>query len=275
MGCVTVKDPKTHKIKSQPNLIFFQVLLALILAALPPTAQGEPPPISTDRILQTNSPDILQPGYHQLETGFYSYETDRENNIKSKHTLLNNNLYRIGFREKMELRLALYGYNIQHAASGDDTGLSDAEISTKILLFDSSANRPKTTLNAGFTVPIGNDAFTSDKVDPFFSFIPSFSNLLPDSIYNDNSLGVSWNDSNADFKYATLWGHNLSESVIFYAEFFGAMAIDSGSNSYGFDWGLTWAIKNNVQLDFFAGNSLNDSATDFFINLGLSIRFPE
>ena len=92
MGCVTVKDPKTHKIKSQPNLIFFQVLLVLILTALSPTAQGEPPPISTDRILQTNSPDILQPGYHQLETGFYSYETDRENNIKSKHTLLNNNL---------------------------------------------------------------------------------------------------------------------------------------------------------------------------------------
>ena len=270
-----MEDPKTHKSRSQPNLIFLQVLLVLILVALSPNAHGESSPISTDRILQTNSPDILQPGYHQLETGFYSYETDRENNIKSKHTLLNNNLYRIGFLEKMELRLALYGYNIQHAASGDDRGLSDAEVSTKVLLFDSSANRPKTTLNAGFTLPIGNDAFTSDKVDPFFSFIPSFSNLLPDSIYNDNSFGVTWNDSNANFKYATLWGHNLSESVILYAELFGAMPIDSGSNSYGFDWGLTWAIKNNVQLDFFAGNSLNDSATDFFINLGLSIRFPE
>ena len=200
MGCVTVKDPKTHKSRSQPNLIFLQVLLVLILVALSPNAHGDSSPISTDRILQTNSPDILQPGYYQLETGFYSYETDRENNIKSKHTLLNNNLYRIGFREKMELRVALYGYNIQHASSGNDNGLSDAELSTKVLLFDSSANRPKTTLNAGFTLPIGNDAFTSNKVDPFFSFIPSFSNLLPDSIYNDNSLGVTWNDSNADFK---------------------------------------------------------------------------
>ncbi|MEC9422903.1 MAG: hypothetical protein VYC01_01005, partial [Nitrospinota bacterium] len=118
--------PRTHKSRSQPNLVFFQVLVVLILAVLSPKAHGEPPPISTDRILQTNSPDILQPGYHQLETGFYSYETDRENNIKSKHTLLNNNLYRIGFRETMELRLALYGYNIQHSTSGDDTGLSDA-----------------------------------------------------------------------------------------------------------------------------------------------------
>ena len=275
MGYFVVEDPKTRKSRAQPTLIFFQVLLVLILTAWSPNVEGESPPISTDRILQTNSPDILQPGYHQLETGFYSYETDRGNNIKSKHTLLNNNLYRIGFREKMELRFALYGYNIQHAASGNDNGLSDAELSTKVLLFDSSANRPKTTLNAGFTLPIGNDAFTSNKVDPFFSFIPSFSNLLPDSIYNDNSLGITWNDSNADFKYATLWGHNLSESVILYAEFFGAMPIDSGSNSYGFDWGITWAIKNNVQLDFFAGNSINDSATDFFLNLGLSIRLPK
>ena len=110
---------------------------------------------------------------------------------------------------------------------------------------------------------------------PFFSFIPSFSSFLPDQIYNDNSLGITWNDGNADFKYGTLWGHNLSESVILYAEFFGAIPTDSRSNSYGFDWGVTWAVKNNVQLDFFAGNSLNNSATDFFLNLGLSIRFPE
>ena len=257
------------------NHITTQTFALILLLAWTSNASGEPPPISTDRILQTNSPDILQPGYHQLETGFYSYETDKENNIKSKHTLLNNNLYRIGFREKMELRLALYGYNIQHAGSDDDSGLSDAELSTKVLLFDSSATRPKTTLNAGFTLPIGDDAFTSDQVDPFFSFIPSFSNLLPDSLYNDNSLGVTWSNGDADFKYGTLWGYNLSESVILYGEFFGAMPIDSGSNSHGFDWGLTWAVKNNVQLDFFAGNSLNDSATDFFLNLGLSVRFPE
>ena len=257
------------------NRITTQTFVLILLLAWTSNTSGEPPPISTDRILQTNSPDILQPGYHQLETGFYSYETDKENNIKSKHTLLNNNLYRIGFREKMELRLALYGYNIQHVGSDDDSGLSDAELSTKVLLFDSSATRPKTTLNAGFTLPIGDDAFTSDQVDPFFSFIPSFSNLLPDSLYNDNSLGVTWSNGDADFKYGTLWGYNLSESVILYGEFFGAMPIDSGSNSHGFDWGLTWAVKNNVQLDFFAGNSLNDSATDFSLNLGLSVRFPE
>ena len=257
------------------NRITTQTFVLILLLAWTSNTSGEPAPISTDRILQTNSADILQPGYHQLETGFYSYETDKENNIKSKHTLLNNNLYRIGFREKMELRLALYGYNIQHAGSDDDSGLSDAELSTKVLLFDSSATRPKTTLNAGFTLPIGDDAFTSDQVDPFFSFIPSFSNLLPDSLYNDNSLGVTWSNGDADFKYGTLWGYNLSESVILYGEFFGAMPIDGGSNSHGFDWGLTWAVKNNVQLDFFAGNSLNDSATDFFLNLGLSVRFPE
>ena len=268
-----MKDLKTSKSKLQPNLLF--LLLVIIFTAYAPDVEGEPAPISTDRILQTNSPDILQPGYFQLETGFYSYETDKENSIKSKHTLLNNTSYRIGFQEKMELRFGMYGYNFQHTGSGDDSGLSDAELSTKILLFDSSPSRPKTTLNTGFTLPIGNDPFKSNKLDPFFSFIPSFSSFLPDQFYNDNSLGITWNDGNADFKYGTLWGHNLSESVILYAEFFGAIPTDSRSNSYGFDWGVTWAVKNNVQLDFFAGNSLNNSATDFFLNLGLSIRFPE
>ena len=265
----------TRKNKSLSNGVVLPILLVLVFIGWSSNAEGDSPPISTDRILQTNSPDILQPGYHQLETGFYSYETDKENNIKSKHTLLNNNLYRIGFREKMELRLALYGYNIQHAGSDDDSGLSDAELGTKILLFDSNASRPKTTLNAGFTLPIGDDAFTSNKVDPFFSFIPSFSSHLPDAFYNDNSFGVTWSDANADFKYGTLWGYSISKAIILYGEFFGAVPIDNGSNSHGFDWGLTWAVKNNVQLDIFAGKSLNDSATDFFLNIGLSMRFPE
>ncbi len=255
--------------------IAIQLLFVLIFTTWSSNAEGDPPPISTDRILQTNSSDILPPGYYQLETGLYSYETDRENDVKSKHTMLNNTSYRIGFREKMELRLGLYGYNIQHVGTDDDSGLSDAELSTKILLFDRSASRPKTTLNAGISLPTGDDSFTSNKVDPFFSFIPSFSNFLPDSLYNDNSLGITWNDSNADFKYGTLWGHNLSESVILYGEFFGAIPIDGGSNSHGFDWGLTWAVENNIQLDIFAGKSLNDSATDFFLNMGISMRFPE
>ena len=72
------------------TLMLFLIWANKVLAA-------PPSPISTDRILQTNSADILQPGYFQLETGFYSYETDRGNNIKSKHIFLNNTLYRIEF----------------------------------------------------------------------------------------------------------------------------------------------------------------------------------
>jgi len=251
---------------------FFTVAFFLIWTI---NAFAGPSPISTDRILQTNSPDIIPPGYSQIETGYYSYETDKESNIKSQHILLNNTSYRIGFRKDMELRVGFYGYNLQHTGSEDNSGSSDGELSTKVLLMDGTGSRPKTTLNAGFSVPMGNNTFSSNRADPFFSFIPSFSHLLPDSIYNDNSLGITWNDANADFKFGTLWGRNISESVIFYGEFFGAIPIDSGSNSYGFDWGFTWALKNNLQLDIFAGNSLNDEATDFFINAGFSMRFPD
>ena len=264
-----------HKNPTHSNCFVVQVCVVILFSTWTYNALGEPPPISTDRILQTNSPDILQPGYSQIETGFYSYETDKENNVKSKHSFLNNTIYRIGFREDMELRVGLYGYNLEHVGSEDNSGVSDGELSTKILLLEGSESNPKTTLNAGFTVPTGNDAFSSDRADPFFSFIPSFTNLFPDSISNDNSLGITWSDANADFKYGTLWGYGISKSVTFYGEFFGSIPIDSGSNSHGFDWGFTWAVKNNLQLDIVAGNSLNDTATDFFMNAGLSMRFPE
>ena len=264
-----------HKTPSNKKHLATQAFVAVIFLMSTYNALGGPPPISTDRILQTNSVDILPPGYSQIETGFYSYETDKENNIKAKHSILNNTVYRMGFREKMELRVGFYGYNLEHVGSEDNSGSSDGELSTKVLLVEASESSPKTTLNAGFSVPMGNDAFSSDRADPFFSFIPSFTHLLPDSIYNDNSLGIAWNNANADFKYGTLWGLNISESVIFYGELFGSMPLDTGSNSHGFDWGFTWAVENNIQLDIFAGNSLNDNATDFFVNAGLSMRFPK
>ena len=78
----------------------------------------------------------------------------------------------MGFREKMELRVGFYGYNFQSIGSENDSGSSDAELSTKILLAGGSESSPKTTLNAGFTVPTGEDAFSSNTVDPFFSFLP-------------------------------------------------------------------------------------------------------
>ena len=257
------------------NRITTQTFVLILLLAWTSNASGEPPPISTDRILQGNSPDILQPGYFQIETGFYSYETDKENNLKSKHTILNSSSFRIGFRENLELRMGFYGYNFQHIGSEDDSGSSDSELSTKVLLLKASESSPKTTLNAGISVPTGDDSFSSNKVDPFFSFIPSFTHFLPESFSNDNSIGVTWNNANADFKYGTIWGYSISESVGFYGEFFGSIPIDSGSNSHGFDWGFTWAVKNNIQLDIFAGKSLNDPATDFFVNMGFSMRLPQ
>ena len=56
------------------NRITTQTFVLILLLAWTSNASGEPPPISTDRILQGNSPDILQPGYFQIETGYYSYE---------------------------------------------------------------------------------------------------------------------------------------------------------------------------------------------------------
>ena len=145
------KNP-THKDPTPKNRIVTQAFAAIFFLAWSNSAQGEPPPISTDRILQTNSVDILQPGHSQIETGFYSYETDKENNIKSKHLLLNNTSYRVGFREDMELRVGFYGYNLEHIGSEDNSGASDGELSTKILLLEGSESNPKTTLNAGFNL---------------------------------------------------------------------------------------------------------------------------
>ena len=85
-----------HKNFAHHYRITIQTFLSIFFLFWPFNVLGQPEAISTDRILQTNTVDILQPGYFQIETGVYSYETDRESNLKSNHNFLNNNFFQVG-----------------------------------------------------------------------------------------------------------------------------------------------------------------------------------
>jgi hypothetical protein len=60
-----------------------------------------------------------------------------------------------------------------------------------------------------------------------------------------------------------------------FVEFFGDIPTGSDERpANSFDGGLTFLMADNLQLDASSGAGLSDGADDWFLAVGLSVRFP-
>jgi hypothetical protein len=66
----------------------------------------------------------------------------------------------------------------------------------------------------------------------------------------------------------------LTERIGAYVEFFGDVGMSASGEAHSFDGGFTYLLRENLQLDLFAGVGLSDDADDWFAGTGVSFRFP-
>lgn len=221
----------------------------------PAAAQEE---LVTDRPDQTESAVTVAPGSIQVETGithtdFASFEV----------TEALGTLVRIGLAERLELRLGFDGYI---STSGPD-GLGDASVGAKFVLAEESGNSAQIALLVESSVPIGDDDVTSD------DYAPSARLALSRDFAEWGvglNVGAEFPEDDEILFYTLAAGRGLDEKNGVFFEVFG----DSES-SHSFDAGWTRLTRPNLQFDVAAGVGLSDEAPDWFVGVGLSVRFPE
>jgi len=223
----------------------------------------------TDRPDATESSSVIQPGYIQAELGWL-YTKGEEKSHEVPQTLL-----RIGVVDRVELRLGWAGYKNETSSGGAD-GVGDFEVGVKIFLAEEQGLRPEIALMGGVSVPSWDDDVASDEVDPGFRF--AFSHTLSDTFSLGYNLGAEWatedGDTLSSFIYTVAVGAGLSNRIGAYAEFFGDIGMSASGVVHSFDGGFTYLLRENLQLDAFAGVGLSDDADDWFAGTGLSFRFP-
>ena len=70
-------------------------------------------------------------------------------------------------------------------------------------------------------------------------------------------------------------GIGATDRLAFFTELFGATGLSaSGGPENAFDGGLTYLVRDNLQLDAAAGVGLSDAALDWFGLVGISYRWP-
>jgi hypothetical protein len=211
----------------------------------------------------------------QIESGFTYEKVDNSlSNVSFNYTLL-----RYGIVDNIELRMALQylgSYESLDGGDRDENGFGPIALGAKFLLLEKSEELPQLALLSTFLIPnTGHSAFEKDNLGAEFRLNGDYA--LNQAMTLSGNIGVSWSgvkeEDFAVWMYTTVISLGLSDKVGAFAELYGFIP-GKGKNDHRWDGGLTYAVNDDLQLDFSTGIGLSKVSPDFFISLGLSIRMP-
>ena len=238
-------------------------LLFLLFLASTAVAQGQDA-LTTERPGFSSSPYVLAPSVAQIEAGYQF--TDSGNDVDVELQNLPLLLVRYGLANNMELQVGWSGYAWADIGGNNIDGITDASVGIKWQVSDERSSVP-IALFAGLSIPIGDDNFTTDEVDPSVGAFWSYSSVL------DWFGTVVVSEPDDDTQISNALGINLPirEDVGGYVEYYGVYG--NGGPEHYLNGGLTYLSRLNLQFDAYLGFGLNDRSADLFVGGGLAYRF--
>ena len=233
------------------RLTFF---LALIIASSKILAQDTP--IFTDRPNVTDAVPLISPGTFQVELG-YAY-TDTENAVISgiKNQTIPNLSLKYGLFNWLELRV-LSNYLINKIPDIEtNRGITPITFSPKFGLLEQEGAIPRTSLVTNFTFPnVGTEAYQLDELNYGFRLLFEYGF---GKFTWTNSTGTDWpKGEGQSWAFTTVGGYAITDKLGTWLELFGTFNDDFGG--VGFDFGITYLVSPNFQLDIIFGNQIGGS----------------
>lgn len=229
--------------------------------------------IFTDRPGQTDAVYTMGKGYFQIESGFF-YGTDKGAGNKITASTTPNLMIKYGVIDRVEVKLFL---DVEHEKNEDkiavteskNSGLSSIRLATKVFLIEGDGWMPAASLTGILSLPnTGDKAFQHNDLNP--SIRLQMENSISDNLSLNYSIGGDWFDSSiSQGVYTIVLGSSFSDKLGGWAELYGTFSNDT-SDTFATDFGLAYLLTDYLQLDSSIGIGLNDAATDFFFNLGIS-----
>ncbi len=251
-------------------IIYFLLILPVFVFG-----QNLRPPLSTDRPDQTEAPDVVPRNYFQLETGVLLEKDKPEDNITVSTNNLATTLLRYGITETIELRLS--GAYIQmstqdKATISNDEGFAGINIGAKFHLFEQDGLVPQAGLIASVAFPFGNKIFIEDEIIPGILFAAA--HTITDWFSVSYNLAARYRDNqNSFYRYSLALGFQPIKKIGIFGEIFG-LVNKNNSPHHVIDFGMTYLVIPNLQLDTSYGFGVTDNTVDSFFNFGLSWRLP-
>jgi len=242
---------------------------------------------TTDRPDKTESPYTVDAGHMQLEMDLVSYSYDRRNpqhearRVQTLNILSTN--FKIGLLNNLDFQLVSDNFlwfreeDLRTNQADETTGAGDTTLRFKLNLWGNDGGKSAFGLMPFVTFPTAtNDLGVQDTE---FGLILPLALSLP----HDFSVGLMTEfdfvrDERDDLNF--IWvnsatvSHEIVKKLDGYVEIFTAVDPDRTSSAeITFDFGVTYAVNENVQLDAGLNIGVTREPDDWNPFVGLSIRY--
>ena len=243
------------------------ILILFIGIWVPVIAQD----IVTDRPDQTESSSAVERGSFQIESGILIEYTE-DNISTSRQILAPTTLFRYGILNGIEIRVLSQFESVNRTTTSEKfEGMSDLEIGTKINLLNKENISTEIAFLSHLILPTGSKNLTNDKVGMNNKF--SVSHALNKNLSLGYNVGYTYmGEGNGDLTYSLALGISINSNFGIYVEPYGRFA-EVDKHESNFDAGITYLVKNNLQLDFSFGTGINNSMN--YLSVGCSINIAK
>ena len=240
--------------------------------------------LATDRPDKTESPTTVDAGHFQIELDFATFTQDQMNGVSAKTWNIAPFNLRVGLLNDVELSLVFASY-VQEDTEDKTakkmlvlSGVGNFITRLKVNLWGNDGGRTAFAFFPFMKFPTGTGGLNNNSVEGGAIF--PFSMTLPAKFELGMETGVviSRNESSAnyheEFVNSITFSREIAGKLSGYCEFFSIVNTERDSNWIGTaDFGLTYALTENVQLDCGCNIGVTDAADDINAFSGLSVRF--
>lgn len=262
-------------------------LITTILAAIffmPLFAQDETPSIVTDRPDQTESAVTVPQKTFQIETGLF-YEWDNDDDMESSAFNYNNTLLRYGLLSRFEFRLG-FGFTaienkindieeeeLEASEDGEDATYSDVKVGLKWNVLKGDGPIPTLAFLTHVVLPRNMSEKESGNTLQTMRLAGSWT--LSNVFSFGFNLGtiIDWEEEDHTPFYTASLGASITDWMGAFVEFYGYTPVSEYA-SHLLDFGFTFPVRHNLQIDVTGGVGLTSNAPDGFVSAGLAWRIP-
>jgi hypothetical protein len=240
--------------------------------------------LATDRPDKTESPTTVDAGHFQIEMDFATFTQDQMNGVSTKAWNIAPFNLRVGLLNDVELSLVFESYVQEDTEDktakkmSNLSGVGNFITRLKVNLWGNDGGRTAFALFPFMKFPTGTGGFNNNSIEGGAIF--PFSMTLPAKFELGMETGVvvSRNESSAnyheEFVNSITFSREIAGKLSGYCEFFSSVSTERDSSWIGTaDFGLTYALTENVQLDCGCNIGVTDAADDINAFSGLSVRF--
>jgi hypothetical protein len=240
--------------------------------------------LSTDRPDKTESPYTVDAGHFQWEMDFTVFTLEREDGARSHTWNIAPANLKAGLTNNADLQLFFDSY-IHERVEDQATGLAETadgvgNLTTrlKINLWGNDGGTTAFAVMPFVTVPTNSQELASDAIEGGVIFPIAIE--LPGGWGMGAQTEVDFRRNGSERGYrpefinSVTFSHDIAGKLGGYLEFFSNVSTERGSPWVGtVDFGLTYALAKNIQLDGGCNIGVTRSADDLQLFTGITLRF--